>query len=292
MTQEAANRPTLREAGLDFYRYGYFARPMRRDQIPSQPLTDDRWFDLQDLIGRLTRGDFSAAHELLKCSRQTADWRLKAVATSVLGHAGSVDCFREMRGELESLSTKQAATVDVATRELILLYARAFASWGRLDVVPVLLDHYLTLRTRRTPEIALLPLLMADLLSDDPGTMIAHEPPEDQLEEYLNFVMNQYDALAEELGSDKVLLFRGALQSTRGIAESMRHVSTSYVASELHTLRRRFEPATGIDCSEIFLGTSVRPLVAAEIAERFLESSEAVRFEPGLRYFFGHHVPD
>lgn len=293
MTPPISARPTLPEAGLDFRRYGYFTRAIPRDgqATPSDP-ERQRWQALEELIARLERGDFAAAPAVLALCRESRDWRLKTVATRVLGHAGTVECFRDMRAEIEADLGRRRDQIDVATREVILLYSRSFASWGRLDVVPVLMDQYLTLRLKRTPEIALLPLLMADLLVDDERTMIAHEPPEDCLEDYLNLVMERFERLSQQLGSEKVIVFRGALLSVPGLAERMRRPGTSYVASELLTLRERFEPATGTDCSAIFASSKASPLAAADLAERFLDSGAAEGYQPGVRYFFGHPIPD
>lgn len=290
---QTANRPTLIESGLDFSRYGYFMRPIPRDE-PHVLTTPEaaRWFELEDLIAQLIGGDFTAVPAVLECCRQSRDWRIKTVATQILGHAGTIDCYRDMRAELEQDSVRERDVVDVATRERVLLYCGAFAGWARLDVVPVLLDLYLALRSKRTPEIALLPLLMAELLTDDRGTMIAHEPPEEHIEDYFDLVMERYESLAETLGSEKILVYRGALFSVQGLAKGMRHLTTRYVSSELRRLRARFEPATGIDCSAMFEGSTTNALVAAAIAERFLESSDAARFKPGVRYFFGHQIPD
>lgn len=282
-------RPTLYDVGVDPRRYGYFVHPFPRDDPrvlagPEAP----RWFELQDGLAGLVRGDFSALPALLKCVRHSRDWRLKSAALRVLGDAGTVECFRDMRAELEQGSRE--GPFDVASRELVLLYCRAFAAWGRLDVVPVLLDQYLRLRLASTPEIALLPLLIAQLLADRRGDMLAHEPPEEHIEDYLNLVMERYESVVQALGSDKALVFRGALQSVRGLAERIRHPTTRYVSVELVTLRERFEPATGIDCSEIF-ADGVDTFAAAALAERFLDAPEAARFDDGVRYFFGHRVP-
>lgn len=279
-------RPNLKDAGLDFARFGYFTRP-----LPSSE-GDAAWGRLEALLGKIKSGNFSATEALLSLSRESSDWRLRYVATRVLGHAGTVTCFKRMREELEQHPLRKQELVDVPSRELVAIYCRAFALWGRLDVVPVLMDQYLTLRLKKTPEIATIPLLLADLLVDDENTMIAHEPPEDLLEDYLNLVMNQYEALVSRLGSDKVFVFRGELSSVRAIAERMRHLTTRYRASELGILRERFEPATGIDCSAVFQGDGVSSLAAAAIAESFLESSDARKFRPGVRYFFGHPIPD
>lgn len=284
-------RPTLLDDGLNIRSRGYFLRAIPRDEprLNGSPEAS-RWFELQDRLAQLRNGDFSANRALLRCVRESNDWSLKTVALHILGDTGTEECFRELRAEIESL--RKFDIINVEARELILLACRAFAAWGRLDVVPVLMDQYLTLRIKGTPEIALLPLLMADLLADDENTMLAHEPPEEHLEDYLNLVMSEYEALVGSLGSDKVLVFRGAPQSVRGLAERMRRLTTRYVSVELVALRRRFEPATGLDCSEIFADDTVHPLAAAAIAEEFLDSDAAARFEDGVRYFFGRRIPE
>ena len=36
----------------------------------------------------------------------------------------------------------------------------------------------------------------------------------------------------------------------------------------------------------------IQPLATAAILEEFLESPEAAKYEDGVRYFFGHRIPD
>ncbi len=287
-----AERPSLIQAGLEFSRFGYFVRPLSEQDLASAGASAPAWLNLDHLIHTLQAGDFSAIQPLLAASRASTDWRLKTVATRVLGHVGHAECFGDMRAELEALPVRQMKTVDVATREIVLLYCKSFAAWGRLDVVPVLLDWYLSLRLKKTHEIAILPILMEELLLDDStNSMMGLEPPEDGLEDYLNLVMNQYDAAVERLGSDKLIVYRGALYSVDNIAERMRQPGDQSDAVTLRRLRERFEPSTGIDCSAVFAGPSVAPMQAAALAEKFFDSHEADRYEPGIRYFFGRAVP-
>ncbi|NJK31974.1 MAG: hypothetical protein HC927_05885 [Deltaproteobacteria bacterium] len=56
--------------------------------------------------------------------------------------------------------------------------------------------------------------------------------------------------------------------------------------------RRRFEASTGIDCSEFYSDGEFFPLVAAARLEAWIDSPEADRYEPGVRYFFGHRIPN
>ena len=52
------------------------------------------------------------------------------------------------------------------------------------------------------------------------------------------------------------------------------------------------EASTGIDCSGFYQEEKPQPLTAAAIIEDFLESSESQHYEKGVRYFFGHRIPD
>ncbi|MEZ4271726.1 MAG: hypothetical protein R3C68_09935 [Myxococcota bacterium] len=61
---------------------------------------------------------------------------------------------------------------------------------------------------------------------------------------------------------------------------------------EFFNYRHKFEVATGIDCSEMFYERMPQPLVAAKIVEEFLESPDVDKYEDGVRYFFGHRIPD
>jgi hypothetical protein len=288
-------RPTLFDAGLDFRGYGYFTRSLKPNIYnESSASVANHWLELETLIGHLKEGRFNFLPTLLACLRVSNDWRFKDVAARLLGFTGSVEILRDMRCELEELPGRRSETVDVQTREIIKLYCSAFALWGRLDVVPVLMDHYLHLRIRKTPEIGILPILIASLLTDDRSSMLAHEPDESDLDDYLNLVMNRYDEICNQLGSEKALVFRGSLQSVRTWANRMRHITvpTPFLSSEFEKLRSRFESATGTDCSAIFQQGRPSALSAASIAEQFLESPDSAFYQEGVRYFFGHPIPD
>jgi hypothetical protein len=164
-----------------------------------------------------------------------------------------------------------------------------FARWGRLDVIPVMLDLYLTLRLRNAPDIEMLPVLMARLIAEH-DSMIAHEPPEDMLEDYLNLVMNRHEQVVSLLGSDKMYAFRGEQRSVKRLSERMLDPAIAYPSVELPELRELFESATGFDCSAIFAGKGASTLAAAALVESLIDSGKLAPFDPGVRYFFGSPV--
>lgn len=287
----SAERPTLVDDGLNFSRFGYFTRPIRagdarvRDQVA---VTD--WIALEELLHRLQHGDFSATLALRGLLRGSPDWRVKSAAACVLGYAESASGFRAMRAEVEGWDALKADAIDVKARELLLLYCRAFARWARVDVVPFLVDQYLTLRLKQTPEIALLPRLIASLLVER-GSMIAHEPPDDALDDYLSLVMNRYEEVTAELGSDKAIVHHGSLLAVPDLAHRLLDPDMRFPSVELPALREPFESFTGIDCSAMFPGGRASPLAAAAFVEHLLDAGSLAGFEPGVRYFFGRPVP-
>jgi hypothetical protein len=58
------------------------------------------------------------------------------------------------------------------------------------------------------------------------------------------------------------------------------------------TFREKFEGATGIDCSPFFRGGRFQAAAAIAILEEFVSSKRSRDFREGVRYFFGHAIPE
>jgi hypothetical protein len=101
-------------------------------------------------------------------------------------------------------------------------------------------------------------------------------------------VTSRIASLADDLGSDRVVVLGGGRFDVKDLARRMlKDVRTPDFRREL---RHRFEAVTGIDCASFYRKGELRPLAAAAILEEFLESPAAERFEPGKRYFFGRLI--
>lgn len=301
---EPSQRPHLHDSQISFREYGYFVRPLDPGApIPGHtPIRASRWHRLNHALDRAKRGDFTADREVLDLYREShaaedghEDPWFKRNAITILGNIGTVECYRDMRREIEDPAIREADGNDYYANMKIKDYCRAFCHWGRLDALPVILDQYLSQRLKDAPELDIFTVCMSKLLLPAGGSdsMIQEDPPIDMLEDYLNLVMNRYDEVVEELGSDKVHVAFGELSSARTLA---RHVITNSgprrVRQRLMRVRERFEPMTGIDCTAFFADTPWTPLAAAAIAEDFLASDASARFEDGARYFFGHRIPE
>jgi hypothetical protein len=98
---------------------------------------------------------------------------------------------------------------------------------------------------------------------------------------------------SEALG-DASIIAEGRI---RQIGEVARHLHERVRRGEqgdrIEKGRMLFEAMSGVDCRAFFnKHGSVQRLAAAAILEEFLESGDADKYEPGVRYFFGRRIPD
>ncbi|QRK12584.1 hypothetical protein JQX13_22675 [Archangium violaceum] len=270
---------------------GYFPRPTPPDFPELQEEPDKRlWLRTEEIFNLLKMGDFSRVEELLEIYRKTEDGVLRATIRTLLGDAGTFSCFQQMREELEAERKTQDKMALYYYRDKASAYCDAFVNWGFLDAVPVIVDHYITLRLARIKDVDYFPIMLS-LMMEREWSLLAVEPPEDALEEYLGLVMHRYEALCAQYGSGNVLVFNGELASVKYFAHRLAHDLGPARRAEVD-LRRRFEASTGIDCHDMFVDKVFQPLAAARIAESFLNSPDAAKYEDGVRYFFGHRIPD
>ncbi|QRK11042.1 hypothetical protein JQX13_13790 [Archangium violaceum] len=119
-------------------------------------------------------------------------------------------------------------------------------------------------------------------------------PTEDALIAYEDRVLERYEELKRKFGTDQVILLHGERFSVVSVARRLlRSLNGSdFERAKRPFYRRRFEASTGIDCSPFYKDGEFQPLTAAAILEDFLESPEAARYEEGVRYFFGHRIPE
>ncbi|QRK07334.1 hypothetical protein JQX13_46090 [Archangium violaceum] len=222
------------------------------------------------------------------------DGLLRATICTLLGDAATFDCFQQMREDLERMqrAARETRTQDALYdyRDMALDFCDAFASWGLLDAAPVIVDHYLTLRSNGVTDIRSFPVLLSMIMERE-VTIISTEPPDDGLEEYLGLVLHRHEALCSQYEGGNILLFQGKKSGVKSYANILAHDMDEawHLALEL---RRRFEASTGIDCHDMYVDKVFQPLAAARIAEAFLNSPEAARYKEGVRYFFGHEIPD
>jgi len=111
-------------------------------------------------------------------------------------------------------------------------------------------------------------------------------------------VQAKYAELKDDLSADREMslaIFEGEALSLAKVARRLLvRLRANGGLEEISTARMTLEAFTGMDCSSFYKPDfgPLQPLTAAAIVEDFLESGEAEKYEPGVRYFFGHRIPD
>ena len=100
-----------------------------------------------------------------------------------------------------------------------------------------------------------------------------------------------YDRFVEKFGTDRITLWRGDVFSVGQPARDFLEGDNARIRGDLFVYRHKFEANTGIDCSDFFVDLKRQYLSMQATLEDFLESGPDTRFDPGVRYFFGHRIP-
>ncbi len=243
--------------------------------LPPDPMTDP-WLWWQVAFHRAEGGDFSLLPRLMEIVLQADDPFLEAKCTILFGDAGTSVCFEAIIRELTATSSAEL-TIDLC---------EALATRGRLADVPIILDAYG--RVADIEDAAVIPSQLSDVLESEVG-VVADPSQLPSLDEYHIHVMNRYQALVEKFGDDQLLVLRGEKFGVVSLAKQI--LDRACRPFFRNDLSRRFLASTGINGAQFYKNGVFQPLTTVAIVEEFLESTEAERYEDGVRYFYGHRIP-
>ena len=258
---------------VDWQGRGYFAYP---DGMTTPPQRDDYLAWLQAL-GRAKLGDFSQMPGLVELGSGDTHPVNRRLCAELLGDAGPASTVDTI--------AKRLACEEVGL-ELTLAWGAVLTRRGKLADIPIVLAAFERVATLSDAEI--LPVHLSECL--ETGYEFCDHQDYDSLDSYRHAVLNRCAELAGRFGTDQVCVDGGEPLSVVGLAQRiLRRLREPYFPFEL---RRRFECATGIDCSCFYHDRVFRPMHASAFLETFLEDAQASRFKNGVRYFFGHRIPD
>ena len=263
--------------------------------------SDEPWEVLACILTRLQQGQLEAAESLPDLMARVDDAGVWNACATLAGFAGP-----------HRLLQRIAATFErrFGDRGVQFYVSDALANGCGLWAVPHLLAmHALASEddTRIHLEISLSRILEAEpgpVWSGPEETTTTSEdlPPAFRettvtldLEGYAALVQERTAELAARLGADAdKAVAEGEVVEIETVAQRLlRRIGTGEATNRLGWERMILEAATGLDCRGFFDEEGVfQPLAAAAIVEDFLESGQAVKYEPGVRYFFRHRIPD
>lgn len=256
---------------IDYYGRGYLGSPaVPKDvQLPRNHF-DDPWLVCALALERAKQGNFGLMPALLQLYGNTNEAALDHMCSALLTDAGTAACFSRI--------------VEVVKSEpnisKVFDFCGALAVRGELSYIPILLDKYLSNEGSGEAQ------RLTDYIRDLVGNQLLSVDADD----YEDAVMLCYQRMLDEFNDEKVLVSQG---ERYGVTRLARHILRD-LQSPYFLLRWKleFEAATGIDCSSWYRDETLQPLAAAAIIEEFLESPEAAKYALGVRYFFGHRIPD
>ena len=267
----------FQDVGIEWEEWGYANSPGPNFARSSRD--EAAWDVWVKILQEAKVGQFKGMRQLIDIYNNSEDPVLIGLCAMLLGDAGTPECFDFITGSLSSVEGNETAQeyVDILTAR------------GRLSDVPLMVKTYERFADGDDPEFFAYDL--AEILSSDLD--FVDNPDEfDSPAEYTAAVLEKYHDVAAALGGDKYYAFRGALFNVIDVAHGVIHALREPDDFIPSLWRRKFEASTGIDCSLFYKDRILQPLVATAIIEEFLDSPAAAHFKPGIRYFFGHRLPD
>jgi|CXWL01.1.fsa_nt_gi hypothetical protein len=267
------NRPSTNL--LDWKGAGYLGFPFPRS---GARLSDEYlWKDFERILEQAKKGDFTSIPELVDLFDSTESWILSAAYIALLGDVGTPAAFEKV---LPIVQARIEPTYQVYLSE-------SLAFWGKLSVIPSIVVGWQDLEGFQDAED--IPPVLSMMLEEIPGP-IDSTPNHACKIEYGELVMARYEELKEKFGTDDIIVFRGDRFGVRRLAQiALADLSAGRFEP---FMRRRFEATTGINCTRFYKDGELQSLAAASIVEEFLESSDSYKYIDGVRYFFGHQIPD
>lgn len=258
---------------LDWEGHGYFAYERQGDG-PS--LSDTAYETWLSALRDAQNGDFSGVPSLVDLFTGDIDPECMDLCESLLADAAPSVTIDRLVQRLDGGSLGFEETLS---------WCSVLAQRGKIADMRVVARAYEQVADIR--DAALIPVDLSACL--DPGSGLSNPDLFGTVRQYRAAIEQRCDELAEKCGTDQALVFKGEPVSIRRlgvhILARMREPCFPY------DLRRRFENATGIDCSSFYEGGQFKPMQAAALITGFLESPHSWLFEEGVRYFFGHRVP-
>jgi len=275
------------------------------DLLSDAALSDPNpWIVVASVVERARSGDHASARRLRDFFERREPASLNRIALLVFADTAPNGSLSSLADALQSAEPSTRAHA-----------AEAAALTGSLSLVPAMLAAWE--RARSSTDHETIGFALSELLEPEPGPIAESvgsydlPPPEEPLtpaaRESYRMVQEAYrdvdspvlpglvrEALAAHAGAATAgtALWRAAPYDIRAVARELLEIARDNRTHVIYDLRHRFEAFTGIDCRPMLHALRLQPLAIAAIGEAFLQSEAARRYEPGVRYFWGHRIPD
>lgn len=247
------------------------------------------WLVVAAVFERCRRGQHADIPRLARLFAPPLPSGAERAAVQLVGDAG-----RE--GDLDVLG----AALLKGSNELRSHAARAASMSGRLSLVPDMVEAWRRVESRQHHES--IGNALSLLLEATPGDIAVFAgshaieegapPGESDFERAVALRL----ATVRRAFDERLSFWRGRPFEVQDVLARMLSLVTEREAGSLHgnflPMRQKFESATGISLAGCYERGVLRPLNAAALLEGLVSGGEGARYTPGLRYFFGHRIPE
>lgn len=269
---------------------GFFFKG-QEERIPENAPVQNSYVMLANVLLKSRQGNFLIANDIAGIIEGTENADIWISGGHILAHSIAHNDLYKVGHRL--INEKDSNTATDFTRSFIC------AVWTRammLTAVPEIIDLY-----RQTSDsgarIRIL-IELADMFESVRGELyesidVGDEDFDEQA--YIDILMKLYtSAMKEATKADTKLFYRGSPFSFLGWTQGLLTRIGDDNPNELFVADRMiFEGHTGIRCSHFFTSNGkFLPHAAAATIEDFLASDNTATYKAGVRYFFGHPIPD
>ncbi|QRK07479.1 hypothetical protein JQX13_47005 [Archangium violaceum] len=234
---------------------------------------------------------------------ETRDADVWNACATLLSYAAPYSALRELEEASKTLLEPKRS--PYTRRYFCEILSSSAGVWG----VPHLIRHYQELKDRKVE--AEVEYYISQVLEAEPGP-IANGPrvlwesnglpppfeestPVYLKEEYLALLESTFQRIvSSQTIHEGEAIIEGGRLNIRDIAQRLlTRVQTGERLDRIAMGRMLLEATTGLNCRAFFDDSGrLKNLSAAAIVEEFLERGDADKYQPGVRYFFGHRIPD
>lgn len=256
---------------------------------------------LGSVLANFQRGNFAVADVLLRLLQSDDSMFMWNAGCALLGYGAPMEHVRAfvqwaLGQDDDESTTFYASTIGAAA--------------GGLWIVEPTLERFA--RMDDANERMLVCSCLSWLLESDSGAIergpVLIEPSGDDLlllstsdprpndAAYSRYILDRMKCFRDQNNlRDDAIVAEGDVLSLAGTARRLldRVRGRDATAGRIGHGLRSFRAMTGLDCRDVYTKEgALQRLTTAAILEDWLDSGEAERFEPGVRYFFGHRIPD
>lgn len=308
MSNPSYRESLLLERGSGFH----FASPPPEDFFTEKYLEGSNPKEvIAAVLGNARAGNFGVFDHLLRLMQRDDSALTWNACTNLLSYAAPYSVIKRL---LESFHEEVYVRHDGGTQSYM---CRILGGCKALWAVPVILDIFSLVKDLGRRDY--IPIYLSYLLEEERGP-ISDGPPiaknaeqktgesfseffsDEEAVEYdesafRSAVLTKYTEIRDSLvgaNEARVAVFEGEPLSLKKVAlKLLARLQTNEDTEEIEVGRMILEGSTGLNCAAFYQRHGrVQPLAAAAVVEEFLESDEAAKYEDGVRYFFGHRIPD